>query len=157
MQTYKEYSPTEFDSKGLNADEHDISDFLVLLGKNRDSDILTEVNFDKALEMLGGESDTVQVHRFGHWACGWFELLLVHPSLKTKAEAIQQKLDNYPILDEDGYYMALTEARDKYWSECSMREKVDMCKQANISIFSARLPYCPDNERTGESLLENMY
>ena len=28
------------------------------------------------LRRLGGESTTVQVHRFNHWACGWFEIIL---------------------------------------------------------------------------------
>lgn len=156
MKTYKEYAPTEFDTKGLNADENDISDFVVLLGKNRDSDILAETNFDEALKILGGESETVQVHRFGHWACGWFELLLVAPERASEAEAIQDKIDSYPVLNEDKYYTACSEARDKFWNECSISARVDMCRDAGISIFSARLNYCPDRE-SGESVLESIY
>lgn len=155
MQTYREYSPTKFDVTGLNGDKNNISDFLVLLGRNRDSDILTEVNFEVALEILGGESDTVQVHRFGHWACGWFELLLVHPSREIEAQAIEDDIEHYPILDEDKYYLACEEARTEYWNECSISERVDMCRNAGISIFSARLNYCPDRS-SGESLLESI-
>ena len=44
--------------------------------------------------------------RFGHWACGWFELILVNPAsdkhLKI-AYQIKQDLDAYPVLDDDDY------------------------------------------------------
>jgi len=156
MQTYKDYRPTKFDTAGLNADENDISDFLVVLGRNRDSSILEETNFEAALEMLGGESETVQIHRFGHWACGWFELLLIAPSLEAQGLEIERKIDSYPLLAEDAYYENCRTERDKYWSNCSLRERVAMCRESGISIFSARLDYCPDNERTGESLLESI-
>ena len=63
---------------------------------------MDESNFNVALEMLGGEGDDVSVLRFGHWANGWFELLLVRPNsaAETIAKKIEAKLDDYPILDE---------------------------------------------------------
>lgn len=69
MQKYKDYSPTGFDSRGLNADLYDIGEWFVApIGRNRDSDLLAESNWDEAFRLLGGESEQVQVHRFGHWA-----------------------------------------------------------------------------------------
>jgi hypothetical protein len=53
---------------------------------------------------MGGESSNVQVHRFGHWACGWFELILINPVNKDivkKAEDIMSALSDYPVVDED--------------------------------------------------------
>ena len=54
----------------------DFSAYLVLLGRHRDSPILDNVNFDAALELLGGESKTVLVERSSHWAVGWVEVLI---------------------------------------------------------------------------------
>ena len=102
MVKYKDYSPTQFDRKGLNADKNDIGNFSVLLIHTRDSDAMEESNFRTALRMLGGESETVQIHRFGHWACGWFELLLITPDTPQHAiaESIEQSIENYPVLDD---------------------------------------------------------
>lgn len=84
----------------------DLGDLVVVAGRNRDSETLTESNFASALEMLGGESDTVQVHRFGHWGCGWFELILVDPKDEMALQIaynIQQALADYPVLDDSDY------------------------------------------------------
>ena len=71
MQIYANYAPTGFDSAGaFLPDRQDW--FVVPVGRNRDSGPASESNFKAALEMLGGESDDVEVCNFGHWACGWF-------------------------------------------------------------------------------------
>ena len=103
MQRYKDYAPTGFDSKGLSADEYDIGDFGVLLGRNRDSGILDESNWNAALRALGGESEDVQVYRFGHWACGWIEILLIRPDTAAWdiATEIESAISAYPVLDEE--------------------------------------------------------
>ena len=102
MQSYKDFAPTPFDAKGLNCARESICNFGVLLSQNRDSEALELSNFRVALERLGGESENVQVHRFGHWACGWFELLLVKPNTKQWQTAleIEDSLLDYPCLDE---------------------------------------------------------
>lgn len=81
------------------------ADMLVMpVSRNRDSGPLDESNFATALKELGGESDTVQVHSFNHWACGWYELILIDPTDTERvaiAEQIVERLENYPVLDED--------------------------------------------------------
>ena len=74
-------------------------------GRNRDSDLLEESNFACALKELGGEGENVEVHRFGHWASGWFEILIVNPNTEAAKEALrlEEKLNNYPVLDEDDF------------------------------------------------------
>lgn len=94
-----------------------MGDWVVVIGRNRDSDILAESNFQAALDQLGGESKHVQVHRFGHWGCGWIELILVSPtSVKylKKAKAIKEQLDQYPVLDEEDYSERETEYQSDY-------------------------------------------
>lgn len=117
MQLYKEFQPTQFDSKGLCADRLGIGNWLVLpLAQNRDSEILETCNFEVALELLGGESKNVQVHRFGHWANGWFEIIIVNPRCKKKvaiAKDIEDNLENYPILNEEKYSEKLFEAESE--------------------------------------------
>lgn len=147
MQTYKEFNPTEFDSHSnfmAHSDIAYLADWYVVLGQNRDSDCLTESNFATALKELGGESETIEVHRFGHWACGWYELLLAAPIHKEKVADIERRMDSYPVLDEDDFSEREENLRNEYWSNCSMREKIDLIKDSSefrngkVSIFAAR-------------------
>ena len=144
MQKYKDFQPTSFDSKGLNADENNISEFLVLLGQNRDSDCLTRSNFECALKQLGGESETIQVHRFGHWANGWFELILVDPSRELEAQKIIDELENYPVLNDEHFSQLQWDEGCDFWQSLSLSNRIDYCKEANISIFSARSESVPE-------------
>lgn len=111
-------------SRGLDSFDNYIgegSDWVVVaVGRNRDSEILDESNFEAALDMLGGESETVQVNRYGHWGCGWFELILVDPknkaALKT-AYQIKQLMAEYPVLDESDYFEREYEYQENYAEE----------------------------------------
>jgi len=84
----------------------DYSDYFVLMGHTRDSDALTESNFHTALDMMGGESNTVIVARMNHWLVGWVEGIFIHKSDQEaidKGEDILAQLEEYPVLDEDDY------------------------------------------------------
>lgn len=111
------------------------------LVKTRDSKILCISNFEVSLKYLGGESKTVQVHRFGHWGPGWFEVIIIHPkdlnNLDIAVELVVSLLD-YPVLCESDYCEELSGLAERLWDNMSMSEKIDMCKESNISIFSAR-------------------
>lgn len=75
----------------------------VFLGRNRDSDMLTESNFDAALAKLGGESDTVRVIRESHWAVGWVEWIGIHQDdarALRLADDMEESLSDYPVLDD---------------------------------------------------------
>jgi len=105
MITYKQYAPTRFDIKGLNL--LDNQNWLVCpVNKTRDSDALDRSNFDKIERLLVDNDPNETEHTiasFNHWACGWFYLILVNPSSKSEEivnNAIE-RLENYPILDED--------------------------------------------------------
>lgn len=78
----------------------------VFLGQHRDSDVLTRSNFEVALERLGGESDTVEVIREGHWAVGWVEWIKICASDENAlklADEMCADLDDYPVLDEQAF------------------------------------------------------
>jgi hypothetical protein len=102
---FRDFRPTAFDSRGLGTDESNSHWIVAPCTVTRDSDGLSQSNFDACLELLGGESNLVQVHRFGHWGPGWFELIAVSPTPHNRAilADIVRALDNYPVLNEDDY------------------------------------------------------
>ncbi len=118
MQKYKDYSLISFD----NNTDIDKKDWLVLLGQNRDSDLLEISNFTTALIRLGDESDYVKRHKFEHWLCGWIEIIIINPENKDIlkiGQDIEKSLKSYPILDDD-HFSALQyeEKRENRWSQC---------------------------------------
>lgn len=122
----------------------------VFLGRHRDSDALTESNFECALAALGGESDTVQVIREGHWAVGWVEWIAIHESDSEAlecADEIQAALSDYPVLDESDLSDREWSMAQDTWDNCwSLRDKVEACKEAGLSIFAARSESIPQGD-----------
>lgn len=120
MRTYAKFRPTGFDCAGLGLDDR--QDWLVApVGRNRDSGCLEESNWEAALAMLGGEHETVEVHRFGHWACGWLEIILIDPADAERVKIgddIQDCLENYPVLNEEDFSRRETEEADRVWRTC---------------------------------------
>ena len=134
---YRDYKPTTFDRAGLALDDR--QDWIVVpCGRNRDSETLDESNFAAALATLGGESDTCEVHRFGHWACGWFEIIIVAPERAPEVKAIAARLEDYPLLDEDDHSTREHEAINEAWDALSLRGRIHLAAKHGASIFSAR-------------------
>jgi hypothetical protein len=83
------------------------TEYYILLSKtDADSNVLNASNFAMALKELGGESETVVSACFKHFACGHFDLLLIHESDDKAlqiADDIHEKLSDYPVLDDDDY------------------------------------------------------
>lgn len=112
LQRYGDYRPTQFDPRGLALPDQ--QDWLVApVIQTRDSEPLEASNFATFLAALDGESDTVEVHRFGHWANGWFEIILIDPkdtARVERAEELGNALADYPVLDE-------TDLSAREWTE----------------------------------------
>jgi hypothetical protein len=146
MQTYSQFRPTGFDTKGLGLDDR--QDWLVLpISQTRDSGTLDESNFAVAQRMLDDGDAEYEVHRFGHWGPGWFEIILVHPSHATLAETIH--VDDYPILDDSDYSEREYAAACKWWGQCGMRERVRLSKKYRFHLMACRRDEIPQDE-TGE-------
>lgn len=102
---YKDYSPTSFDTKGAFLPDRQ-SWFVAPLAQTRDSGPLDKSNFDAAVKLLGGESDSVEVYRFGHWGPGWVEIILVDNAAADKVAVLDEivaALEDYPVLDEEDF------------------------------------------------------
>lgn len=113
-------NPSGFDSLANYAGDIPDAKWFVVLTQSRDSDVLTESNWQAALDRLGGESDDVEIFRFGHWACGWWEALCVAentPSHKIGQE-IHDDLESYPVLDESDFCEREMEEANRVWSDC---------------------------------------
>ena len=123
-------------------------EYYVFLGQNRDSDSLTRSNFECALTAIGGESDTVEIVRERHWAVGWVEWIAIHESntvALAKADAVLDKLEDYPVVNEDHWSNLEYEEACDYWERMTVRQRAEYCKRADISIFAARRDYLPDD------------
>lgn len=139
METYSEFAPTGFDSAG--AFLPDRQDWLVVpVGQTRDSGCLSQSNFDSAVQTLGGESETVEVHRFGHWGPGWFEIIIVKPDTPQAdtATEIEGALSDYPVLDEEDFSRRETEETEAYWDNMSTSERVEYLQENGETVFAAR-------------------
>lgn len=114
MTRYGEWSPTGFDPRGLALPDR--QDWIVApCMLTRDSGSLEKANWRAQLAELGGESESVEVHRFGHWACGWFEIALVAPERADQVEALERTLEDYPVLDDNALAEAELEDEDESW------------------------------------------
>lgn len=162
MIPYRKFAPTGFDTAGLNRhdmgtdEDPDRSEWLVApVSRTRDSGPLAESNFAAFLGIVGGESDDIEVHRFGHWGPGWFEIILVRPGTEAEREAerAEASLGDYPVLDEMDYSARECEAKEETWRWTSLRGRVKMigeararCERWNMpgpSVFAARRDEIP--------------
>lgn len=84
----------------------DLSDHFIVFVRTRDSDLLTDSNFEYLKKQLK-DLDGVQVLTFNHWGIGWIEAIMIHEDAKEsleKAEQFLTKYHNYPVFDEEDYY-----------------------------------------------------
>lgn len=142
MEPYGKFRPTAFDAAG--AFLPDRQDWLVVpTSRTRDSGCLAESNFEAArarLEAADPDGVDHELHRFGHWGPGWFELLIVRPgtnAARVGAE-IEAALDNYPVLDEKDFSRREWEAACDAWKYASADERREACRKAGIPTRKAR-------------------
>jgi len=117
----------------------------VVLTQSRDSGLISKSNWEVALERLGGErGGNVEVHRFGHWACGWWEALCVaeDSDLWETAKGICESIEDYPLLDEEHHSKMEEEEAQIMWRDCfTPKERVRHLRATggddNITTFSA--------------------
>jgi hypothetical protein len=113
-------NPSGFDSLENYIGEVPSSEWYVVLTTSRDADVLTRSNFESAQKALEGFEDDVEVFRFGHWACGWWEALCVREGTKAfeEGESLANSLEAYPVLDEEAFCQAEEEEALEVWANC---------------------------------------
>jgi len=90
----------------------------------RDSEVLERSNFEVAQKLLNEAGVEYDVHRFGHWGPGWFEIIVVEPTEEgfIAAGKIACSLESYCILDEDDYSEKEQADADEFWEDWGRRE-----------------------------------
>jgi hypothetical protein len=81
---------------------------------------------------LSGESADYETHRVKHWARGWYEILIVRPgsAAAEKAAELAERLECYPILDEDDYSERERAEADEIWQMLySPAERVEYIRE----------------------------
>ena len=148
MKTYSEFRPTQFDVAGLGCNER--QDWLVApCATNRDAGTLQQSNWRVMVAELGKldpNGHDHEEHRFGHWANGYFDLVLVRPGTECESfcESVENALADYPILDESDWSELQLETASALWEISSLRERVEYCQRARCSIFAARRDSVPE-------------
>ncbi len=134
--------PSGFDSRAnyMGPDLDEYSDLFVVMTRTRDTgDSVSVSNWRTALKQLGGEGEHVVIHRFGHWACGWWEALCVSGPKKQEGEEIEDSLSDYPVLDEEDMSELEMEEEGEAWENyiCSdfrlaLHDKFDSDEDSSI-------------------------
>jgi len=150
MECYKDFRPTAMDHVGLGLSDR--QDWLVApCSRTRDTadhDICV-VNFDTitaCFETTDPESNDHEIHRFGHWGPGWFEVILVRPgsACARDAEQWESTLADYPVADGELLNQREHEAACEEWESMNLRERIATCAQCGVSILAARHDTIPD-------------
>lgn len=125
--------PSAFDSWSNYMGDRPEDSWLCVMTQNRDADTLTRSNWVVACERLKEkDSENVEIFRFGHWACGWWEALAVREGTPEADEAqkIADKLEDYPILEEDHFSEMETKEADEVWKNCyGTKERLEYIRE----------------------------
>jgi len=114
---YKDFKPSEYD-RHIKVEGREDWEVIPFASRNRDSQPLQSSNFEFTEAALNGveeEGQNWEIMRFGHWACGWFEIMVFNPecqAIKEKVEEIDQNYRDHVVLDEDRYMELLHELEE---------------------------------------------
>lgn len=147
LATYQSFAPTPFDPAGSFLSER--QDWLVApCSITRDSGILELSNWRSMLHAMDPSDDSpdVEVHRFGHWGPGWYEIAIVRPGTGAHdiALEISSSLEDYPILCEDDYSEREWESACESWEATDTGDRIKILARHGLSIFAARRDSIPD-------------
>ena len=124
-------------------------EWFVVLVKTKNVSSLEKSNFAAAIDrltaisvnMVGNkEDDDWAIETSGHWLLGFMSFLVVRPNTEAFniGQLIQEELKGYPVLDEELYLDYDLEDRKYLWDSMSIKNRVDLLKNNNESIFAAR-------------------
>ena len=118
---YSEFKPTGFDN---HIQIEDREDWLVMpISITRDTEsCMTLSNWQVCQDMMDKANIEYEVHSFNHWACGWFEIIIVNPDYQDFVEEIEALLSEYPILDDEHHSDMEVEKDDQSWESYGYRD-----------------------------------
>ena len=130
MKKLAEFQPSNFDMKGLGP--NDRQNWCVApVGRNRDTEDCIEVSNWRSFINEMSDEDDYDIHRFDHWDCGWFEIILIRPGSECEqiASEIEERLQDYAVIDESDLSLAERESANEQWDSWQRSEvKQDLAK-----------------------------
>lgn len=140
MTPYSQWRPMACDIKGLALPDR--QDWLVApCTVNRDSTVLERSNWSVQFEIVDDLPGLdYERHSFNHWACGWFEILLVRPGSPAAdaLDKLEAALSDYPVADDADYSSAQWDEAARIWQTARESERRDYCSRAHISRRKSR-------------------
>jgi hypothetical protein len=119
-------------------------EWLVACATTRDADCLGRSNWRCFIKLLNGTgtegakgsqeiNENVAIEEASHWACGWVQYLIINPAaveLVALAEATREKLEDYPVIDEQDWSELETEEANDVWRDCYRpKERIKYIKE----------------------------
>lgn len=150
LPVYATWKPTYMDPTGLGLGDRQ-NWHVMPVSVTRDSDTLARVNFQSTVEALK-EVDVDEcgheVHRFGHWGPGWFEVILINPDhaecLRVAGE-ITCALADHPVLDDDAYSEAESEEITEMWENWGQCDFWNHMQRHVVSSDSPAMEWLDEN------------
>lgn len=130
-----------------------------IMSRHRGGSILAESNWEVAqeefkpewfskhpyeddFEEAWKERPEIYMWRARSSLCGWIEYMMVRQDasdeVKERAGELVAALACYPVLDDALYSEMRMEKVEGYWNGMNMAERIEMCQDADVSIFAAR-------------------
>ena len=81
-----------------------------------------------------------EIHRFGHWANGWFEIVIVRPDtpVAALAEEFENCLSEYHTIDDSEWSEAEWNAALEAWRYARESEREELLEKAGLRSRMAR-------------------
>lgn len=136
---YRNWSPTPYDQKGVFMNDNDsrLDWGVLMIHTPKTATLLDESNWETAQKRLKNHS--FEIISVGHWATD-IDILLFDPKSSAGEIALHilSELEAYPILDDIHYSNKQDEAIYDYWETLNLSDRIELCKDNNVSIFASR-------------------
>ena len=138
---HRDYAPTQFDHHIVLDDQEDWLVAPVSITRDTQCSV-TLSNWAAIQEDLEREGIDYDIHRFGHWGPGWFEIILIEPTEKAAEWLYDTKgaLADYPVLDESKMSEIESEQEMDAWDgwlyrdfEDALEDRLDITLEDDIS------------------------
>lgn len=132
-------------------------------GTHRDANLLEESNWETISEDLCARfPDSFEVVHTSHWLVGWYDHLAVRLSDHAAVDACiawAEKLENYPVADEDDWSQRESEQAQEAYDNWARYDVGRMVVAAGIAALMPDGFYAPSDEqedRIRELVYENI-
>jgi len=114
-------------------------EYYIIYSKTRDSEAVEKSNFDTIIKLFEDNKIHYINPSFNHWLCGWVEVVMIHEKyvndLQFAQKEIYDKLEEYPLLDEELYSEYEYEENIYYCNKCKkdtyhLEGVCDICQEA---------------------------